>query len=354
MISGFVVHGATLTSVIRIRSDESKSSSFSQFFDLFAMGSSALEALGDVKEVMDPLSLQCKMYNQGAFGHFSTTPSVAKALQTTQDLWRLASTVQPQAQKIANVFSGNPDLKQELHLLRACTQLFFAKNKTVQEEVSTAISFIPQLIDESHSKWHVVRALSLMGFTVTPSTFAGSSVLYDLATILVTTPLDVWPKVSQNTPDDSPGLRKLILKTMQQIEGLEDYSVARRVAVTVWKLWMRNRGESAYDRWVCSYCKKQNDNADLNLDADDHSTPTCQHCPNLQPSSGGWSCRKSDCKYRLYDVKNEDLNVHFLTCLVCTTPRGMSLGSWACPTCTFHNKVHHPMCEMCSSPKPRN
>jgi len=319
--------------------------SMREFFLLMSPDKKTLETLTDVKSV-DPRTVALKTYDDdNKFSHFPMPKQMVRDLDTTKELWILAGTVQSQAVKLAGVF-GVSDLKYEMGMLEHAVRLFFAKNPTDQAKYMRALGFIPQLAENSESRQNIVCTLNLMGFQVTPSTYSASSILYTLATILVTTPVDESITSSAN---DVPPLQRLIVRLQNDAPNLS-FHEARRVALGVWQLWMRNRSESSYMTWMCPTCACHNSNSDLDPD-DTMLYPKCSKCKATQPTANGWSCR--DCKVRNYDsYNNSGVLITPLACLDCNTPRGMALGVWACPICTFHNKVHVLNCEMCRTAKP--
>lgn len=301
----------------------------------------------DISDIMsvDPHTVGWKTYDSGEYSHLPMNSQMVDDLKTTTELWTLAGTVYPQVAKLVAIFdqlSGN-DRKYELEMLTHATCLFFAKRPNMQSECEMAVAFVPQFIENSESRWDTVGVLNLMGFQVTPSTYSANSTLYTLATILATTPLDESITTSAN---DVPPLQRLIARQQNAVPHMS-FHEARRVALVVWNLLMRNRPESSYLSWMCPMCSYQNSNDILEPD----EAALCAKCNVTQPTSNGWSCR--ECKVRNYDFYNHTGElITRLTCMACMNPRGMAHGVWACPVCTFHNKVHVLNCEMCTTAKP--
>jgi hypothetical protein len=356
LIASYVTDNVTLTPVLRLSGPYETLSPrpWDAFFNALAIDSKACTALADSKQI-DPNSLSWKQF--AAVGaHIPTSNSSIEALQRTRTLWELAGTVHAQAAKLNAIFGSSEQAVNELSLLRACVRLFFHRNPRLQQETECAVSFVPLLVQEATSRWSVVRALSNMGFAVTPSTYSANSVLYTLASILATTPVEV----KADNKGDATGLAAMVAQVRVQ-EGLES-NAARRVALTVWKLYMRNRGEGTYLKWCCPFCATRNDHnnshhrnarADEGGESAGMETVICIGCSALQPSAHGWSCRNDTCDVRNYDVPAKQGGVvPKLCCQACGTERGLALGAWACAVCTFHNKIHVLRCEMCENPKP--
>lgn len=328
------------------RCDNINDSIIREFFLLMSPDKKTLESLTDVK-IVDPRTVSLRTYDNSIYKHFPISTQLVHDLNKTKELWTLADTVQLQAAKLAGVFSGVSDRKYEMVMLRYAVQLFFAKDPAARDEKMRALDFIPQLAENSDSLQSIMCTLNLMGFDVTRSTYGANSILYTLAIILVTTPVDESIRSSAN---DVPPLQRLITRLQKDAPNLS-FHEARRVAMVVWKVWMRNKPEGNYMEWICPVCNHYNNNSVLEPDNTDITS--CVNCKATQPNENGWSCRDSECKVRNYDFyNNSGVLITPLTCLNCNAPRGIAHGAWACPNCTLHNKVHVRNCELCRTAKP--
>jgi hypothetical protein len=167
---------------------ELKSEAWSMFFDLFSLSSRALEALPDLKHA-DPSTLCWRVYPNNGYKHFSLHQDQVDALAMSKSFWETAAYLLPQVQDFANLLFGR-NLKTETKVLRACMWLYFQHQPVSQkrrDETDSLLSFLPDLIEGSHSQWLIVRCLSLMHLglgSVSRETFAPSSAIYRFASLL--------------------------------------------------------------------------------------------------------------------------------------------------------------------------